>query len=160
MNSYTTLVCRFKITISIQTVLLIGFFTGCHQSLLSLVNKNKVNYLGGIIMKYSIIMDLKPETVNELITIINDAVDTACGKAYGDDKTYGEVRGTVAEPTANLIVVTSMAADIKNWLLSNNKPSGYGLAALSYMLFELKARLKMFNVKFNYKEVFSLERSY
>jgi len=109
-------------------------------------------------MKYSIIMDLTSDTIDELVCAIDKAVDTACDNAYGDKAAYEG--GTFAKSTADLIAVTTIAADVKNWLLSNNPPSGYGLVALSYMLFELRACLKAFNVNFDYKEVFSLERSY
>jgi hypothetical protein len=95
-------------------------------------------------MRYSIIMDLKMVTVNELIGIIDDAVS----EAYS--KTSEEI---------SLLLITSLAADIKNWLISINRPKENGLIALSYMLSELKARLMSVNVEFNYKEVFSLDRS-
>jgi hypothetical protein len=105
-------------------------------------------------------MNLKMVTIQELIGIINDAVDKACNKAYGGDDKAAYEGGTFAKSTADLIAVTNTANDIKNWLLSNNPPSGYGLVALSHMLFELRAQLKEFHINFNYKEVFSLERSY
>jgi hypothetical protein len=101
-------------------------------------------------------MELKMVTVKELIGLIDDAIDTACKKTYKGDKAY---EGSFAESTADLIAVTTIAADVKNWLLSN-PPSGYGLVGLNYMLYELKMRLKAVNINFNYKEVFSLERSY